>query len=170
MIYLRSVNKPEETHTIQEFIQCASKSDYLGYADLSYMEKRDNIEYVIKNAVDDYYIELEELAKEIQFADWAVIKYRFNPKKLSIDLYNTTRLWHMILRINGMGNVHDFDLENHKIKLLEPKDMTNFMSKVYNAERFSLLAYNGAHENDVTPKSVNKYYPLEDFSQRFLYM
>ena len=170
MIYLRSVNKPEETHTIQEFIQCASKSDYLGYADLSYMEKRDNIEYIVKNILDEYMDELNDLASEIKLSDWAVREYQYNPKKLSHKLYKTTRLWHMILRINGMGNVHDFDLENHKIKLLEPKDMTNFMSKVYNAERFSLLAYNGAHENDVTPKSVNKYYPLDDFSQRFLYM
>lgn len=171
MIYSNTTSQTHNSHTIQEFINLGRQNkDWLGYYDLSYIETRDNIEYVIKNAVDDYYIELEELAKEIQFADWAVIKYRFNPKKLSFDLYNTTRLWHMILRINGLANVHDFNLESHRIKLLEKADMKNFMGKIYSSEQFALQTFYNKHEDDTTPNFIERYRPLIDQSEKFLYM
>lgn len=171
MIYNNASNQVTETHTIQEFIiSGGNNKDWLGYYDLSYIERRENIEYIIKNIIDDYYNELDDLAKTIKFADWAVKKYRYNPKLLSYDLYKTTRLWHMILRLNGLANVHEFSLSNNKIRLLESADMRNFMGKIYSAEASSLQTFYNKHQNDETPHFIERYRPLIDHSSKFLYL
>lgn len=164
-------NNPDQSHTVQEFIGLGrNNKDHFGYYDFSYIEKREDIEYVVKNIIDDYMLELKEMCKNIQFADWAVRKYRYNPKMLSKDLYNTTRLWHMILRINGLANVHEFDLSNHKIKLIESEALRNFMGKVFGAENFSLQTFANRHKRDETPHFIDRYKPLIDHSNKFLYM
>ena len=162
---------PRKTHTIQEFIEIPNQvSDFFGYADMSYVENRDGIEYIVKNGVDNYLDELNDLARTINLTDTQVREYRYNPKKLSNKVYKTTRLWYMILKLNGLGNVHDFDLSSRKIKLLTAEDMRSFMSKVYNAEYNSILAYNSAHKNDTDVITEEKYIPDVNESRRYLYM
>ena len=168
MIYSNNVRRVSETHTVKEFVSYGQQNrDNIGYRDLSYIEKRDNLEYVVKNVLDDYLEELTELVKEVKLADWAVIKYRGNPKLLSYDLYNTTRYWHIILRINNLANTHDFHLESHKLKLIEPLQLKDFMSKVFNTEKFPLALYANAHERDETPKIIEKYVWTPDPSRKF---
>lgn len=171
MIYNDSVSNVQETHTVQEFIAAGTQSkDHYGYNDFSYIEKRNNIEYIVKNVIDDYYDELFELSKETKLADWAVTQYRGNPKKLSNELYGTTRFWHLILRLNGMANVHEFNLESHKLRLIEPIDIENFVSKVYNTEKFPLQTYKNSHENDPEPNIIEKYIYTPNPSRKYNFM
>lgn len=172
MISVSSVNptNPKETHTIQDFIRVGKQNrDYFGYDRLAYMETIDGIEYIVKNIIDEYQDELSDISKTIKLSHWAVTEFQYNPKKLSNRLYKTTRLWHMLLRLNGMGNVHDFDLENHKLVVVEPVDMINFMSKVFNAENLPLQIYKNAHSKDQFPEDNDRYRPIEDPSRKFLY-
>jgi hypothetical protein len=170
LIYLRNVSNVKKSHTVQEFIQLGGQNkDNLGYNDYSYIETRDRIEYVVKNIIDDYYSELMELAKEIKLADWAVREYRGNPKKLSNKLYGSTRYWHMILRLNGMANIHEFNLENHKLLLIEPEDLFNFMTKVHATEAIPISGYKKDHELDESPIVVEKYIYVKDPSRKFDY-
>lgn len=169
--YLGVASSPDQSHTVQEFIGLGrNNKDHFGYYDFSYIEKRNDIEYVVKNIIDDYMTELKELSKTIQFADWAITKYRYNPKMLSKDLYNTTRLWHMILRINGMANVHDFSLSDHKVKLIESATLRNFMGKIFSVESFSLQTFSNRHKQDETPHFIERYKPLFNHNAKFLYM
>lgn len=168
MIYNTSTTNVKNTHTVQEFISRGNQNrDHLGYYDFSYIEKRDHIEYVVKNILDDYHNELMDLAREVKLADWVVRDYRGNPKKFSDYLYGTTRYWHIILRINGMASVHEFNLENHKLNLIEPADLETFMSKVYNTEKLPLQMYANAHEDDVTPEIIERYVYVPDPSRKF---
>lgn len=163
MITTNYSSDPRNAHTVKEFVIAGGqKLDYYGYLDLSYMEKREGIEYIVKNVIDEYYDELFELAKDVELTDWSVIEYRFNPKKLSNKLYKTTRLWHMILRLNGLANVHDFSLESHKLKLLEPVDIRNFMNKVYSNEKLSLQIFKNRHKDDSTPILIERFYSITD--------
>lgn len=168
MIYNEAIRNVQETHTVREFIAAGTQDkDHYGYHDFSYTERRNAIEYVVKNVIDDYYDELFELSKEVKLADWAVIEYRGNPKKLSNKLYGTTRLWHMILRLNGMANIHEFNLENHKLRLIEPDDLQNFMGKVYNTEKFPLQTYRNSHKDDEEPLIIERYIYTPDPSRKF---
>lgn len=170
MIYQRVTNNVKNSHTVNEFIALGGQNkDNLGYNSYSYIEKRDRIEYVVKNIIDDYYAELLSLAKEVKLADWVVRDYRGNPKKLSNLLYGSTRYWHMILRLNGMCNIHEFNLENHKLLLIEPSDLKNFMSKVYDTEAIPIKAYKNNHELDETPVVIERYIYVKDPSRRFEY-
>ena len=66
-----------------------------------------------------------------------------------------------------MANVHEFNLENHKLRLIEPVDIENFMSKVYNTEKFPLQTYKNAHENDPEPYIIERYIYTPDPSRKF---
>ena len=46
---------------------------------------------------------------ELTEADYK--KYRFNPKRLSYDLYGTTELWGLLLDINEISSAIEFDLK-----------------------------------------------------------
>lgn len=55
----------------------------------------------------------EELATHIiqlNLTDAELNKYKYNPKLLSYDLYNTTELWFMILRVNELYSTTQFNL------------------------------------------------------------
>jgi len=45
------------------------------------------------------------------FTDLEYRKYRFNPKKLSYDLYGTTELWGVLLSLNELSSTVQFDLK-----------------------------------------------------------
>ena len=65
-----SARKASTSHTIQEFLSFASQlKDYTGYRDLSYIERRDGIEFTVKQVIDDYLYELREMAEEVKFAN-----------------------------------------------------------------------------------------------------
>lgn len=36
------------------------------------------------------------------------LRYKYNPKKLSLDLYNTEELWYMLLKLNNVSSEIDF--------------------------------------------------------------
>ena len=168
MILSTNVDNPQSSHTIQEFITSGRQNpDNIGHNNLSYIEKRNNIEYEVKIILDDYQEELMSVAKDIKLSDKSINEYKFNPKKLSNALYGTPRYWHVILRINGLASVHDFSLSKKTVKLLEPNDMKNIIGQIYSTEKKSIIAYNNAHDNMIIETPVNKYVYVKDASKKF---
>ena len=169
MILSMRVDNPQTSHTIQEFITAGKQNpDNIGHNQLSYIEKRNNIEYGVKIILDDYQDELISVAKDVKLSDKSIREYNFNPKKLSNALYGSPRYWHIILRINGLASVHDFYLNNRKtIKLLEPEDMQNIIGRIYSSEKKSLNTYNSAHDNMIIEVPINKYVYVKDASKKF---
>ena len=169
MIYSASTNKkPSEAHTVGEFIEIGQQTrTSIGYKDLTYVEKRNGLEFSVKNLIDDYWHEIIEASKVVKFSDKSVRKYRFNPKLLAYDLYGNTRLYYIILRLNGMCNVHDFSLENHNVRLLEPADASNILAKIQGAENMSLRKFTDAHKDDKIEIPILPYVYKRDPIARF---
>lgn len=59
--------------------------------------------------LDKYYEYLKKYFVEVTFTEDEYLKYRFQPKTLSMDLYETPELWSTILRINNIVSISEFD-------------------------------------------------------------
>ena len=86
--------------------------------------------------------EIMERTVDYEFSDLEYIKYRYKPKLLAYDIYDTTELFFVILAINGMCSVKDFT--KRKIKLLYKSDMLDLLNQIYSAESDYIL-YNRKH-------------------------
>jgi hypothetical protein len=154
-VFRADVRLPSDTHTISEFIKVGNQNKAkIGYPDLSYIEKRDGMEYVVKNTINDYLWEFKRYAKTIVLTNDEVLTYRFNPKKLAFDIYGSTRLYYIILLMNDMCDVHQFNLKNKTLLLLTPTQLSNYLSSVYKSDMNSIAKFNKAHENDVVYKPI----------------
>lgn len=132
-------NDPNKTSTIAEFI-AFKDNESINYHNLSFRDKYDNISYPIKNIIDDYYDELMELVEEVEMNETEYIKYRYKPRLLANDIYNNPDLDFIILTINGICNMKEFD--STTINLIKVVDLNNFLTSVYNANKEDIDAYN----------------------------
>lgn len=62
----------------------------------------------------DYF---DDIIVEIPLSEKEQEKYRYSPKKVSLDMYNTVDYWSLILYINECPSVIDFTPEKLKIVL-----------------------------------------------------
>lgn len=67
------------------------------------------------NLFEKYYELLIDNSIIVVLSDAEYKKYRFNPKKLSEDLYGTKELHYMLLRLNHMYSVIEFDLTEVRV-------------------------------------------------------
>jgi hypothetical protein len=81
------------------------------------------------SVVRNYLPYFESTLVEAQFTTAEVYKYKFKPKRLSLDLYGTTELWSALLEVNYMYSVIDFNLEK-TIKVFEPKRFLKLLNEV----------------------------------------
>lgn len=157
-IYNNAVTNPNQAHTLNEFITIGKISTAkLSYRDISYIENRDNMEFVVKNTLSDFLYELKEMSIKVELSDSEIRKYRYNPKMLSFDLYGTTRLYYVILALNDLCDVHKFDLKSKSLLLLTKSQMSDSISKIYKSDSFSISAFNNNHLNDTIFTPINKY-------------
>ena len=64
---------------------------------------------------------------------WEVLlKYSYNPGLLAYDIYGSSELEFVILKLNGIIDPKDFDFPT--IKLIEVDTMSEVLSNIYNAE------------------------------------
>lgn len=153
-----SLTKITDTHTINEFINMGlNSSDNNTYRDLSYFETRNGMEFIVKTILDDHIDILLENTVTVLLEDKDVRRYKFNPKMLSYDLYGTTKLFYIIMRLNGICNVHEFNLHNREIKLIPSTAMSKAISSIFKEEKFSLQTYNNKHKNDIIVEEIEKY-------------
>ena len=153
-IYNNAITNPNQAHTLSEFISIGKTSTAkLSYRDISYIENRDNMEFVVKNTLSDFIYELKQMSIKVALTDEEIRKYRYNPKMLSFDLYGTTRLYYVILLMNDLCDIHKFDLKNNNLLLLTKSQMANSISKIYKTDSFSIATFNNNHKNDaiITP-------------------
>ena len=150
-VYLNSVKSPSESHTLKEFISTGkSSSSKVSYRDLSYIENRDNMEFVVKNTLSDYLYELKKMAYNVTLTDDDYTKYRYNPKRLAYDLY-------IILLMNDMCDVHQFSLKSRKLVLLSRSQMSDAISSIYKSDATNISRFNNTHEDDVIRHPIEKY-------------
>lgn len=135
---LMRVTDPKKTATVEEFISFKN-DDTISYNNLSFKEKYDNIIYPIKNIIDDYIDELMQMTIEVTMSETEYLKYKYKPKLLAGYVYDNQELDFLILRINGITNMKEFDMRT--IKLVKEDDLTEFLLAVYNANKNDIEIY-----------------------------
>jgi len=131
---------PNTTYNMEDFISAGSGVT-LTYNNLSYLESLSNGARVpIFNVISDYMDELVKLCVKIELNDLQYIKYAYKPKLLAYDIYGNQELYFIILLVNGICDVKEFD---KKIINMIPVDrMNEVLTYIYNAEKKAIDAYN----------------------------
>lgn len=136
-----SDSSPMYTHNYSEFMETQNENTMINFPKLCFQQKIGRVEYVVKNILDDYMYELETLANTYELNDDEVKKYRYKPKLMSADVYNTTEFYFLILRLNNMRGPHEF-VNIDKIKLIQKSTLIKALAAIYNAESSALSIYN----------------------------
>lgn len=142
MSYYPSSNiSVDTTPTLDSFIR-SKPSSQLSYYYLSLLEKDtvNNIHYDVYNVISDYLPELKRMARIVTLNNEEYYTYRFKPKLLAHYLYGNGELYFIILMLNDMWSVKDFDIK--KVKLISKSDLADILSKINAAERKFIDEYN----------------------------
>lgn len=137
--------KPQYTYTLDQYIACKSDS-VMCYHNLSFSDIRDGLVYDTYNVTSDYIDELrEEYCVNVVLSESQLSKYKYRPKLLCYDIYGNGELAFIILLINDMANVKQFNRKN----LLMPKRtvMKNIIKYLYNANKNAISTYRAFSES-----------------------
>ena len=129
--------------TLEDF--AASKpSNKLSYYDLSLLQKSNgnSIEFSIYNVISDYMADINAVTVDIILTEEEYMKYRYKPKLLANKVYGNPELFSIILLVNGIWSVKDFNYR--KIKLVKRKDLSTMLSSINSSERSFLDTYNNS--------------------------
>lgn len=117
------------------------------YATMSFTEERERIQFAVGNLVtDDYYPELKAKCVRVHLSDDDIMKYKYRPKMLAYDIYDNTELYYVILRVNDLYNVKDFNLSKKYIYLPSKKVLKEFLADVHNFDIRNIRTFNSNHE------------------------
>ena len=156
-IYNEFINKTTETHTLSEFIDIGNNNHEINYIDITFNENRDGLEFVVKVLLDDYVEDLLDMTVDVDVTSEEVQKYKYNPKMLSYDLYGSTSFFYVILRLNNLCNIHDFDISSKKLKLLPKTIMSKVVSLIYSDNKNAIDAFNNYNAEDSIPTKIVPY-------------
>lgn len=134
--------KPSQTYTVEDFI-LAGHGVSITYDRYSYKELLSNgTEIPILNVINDYMRDFKDHAVTVQLTDEEYRKWRYRPKLMCYDIYGNQEIYWVIMLLNGMIDVKDFNLETRKLLLIPTREMASLMSAVYNAEYKYIEDYN----------------------------
>lgn len=138
-----AANKISQSYTMEQFI-ALGKAVSVTYDKYSFKEILSNgTEISILNVVNDYMREIKEECVTVKLSDTEAKKYRYKPKLLCYDVYGAQEVYFVILLINGIIDVKEFDFTT---LLMPTKDKLNqYLSDIYNAEYRYIKDYNGTH-------------------------
>ena len=128
------MSDPTTTSTLESFINYKNLDNNVYYKDLAIFEKSIDGKSVLLsyNILNDYRKEIFDFIIPITLTDEEFQKYQYQPKKLAYDLYGSTEYYYMILFINSMTNIKEFN--RRRINLMRAKDMSNVLSAIYSSE------------------------------------
>jgi hypothetical protein len=94
----------------------------------------------ILDVINDYMDEIRSLCVTVKLSDDEYRKYMYKPKLLCYNIYGNPELYFVILLINDMADVKEF---NKRTFLMLSRDyMSQLMSYIYNSEIDSIKVYN----------------------------
>lgn len=140
---LKNTNDPTLTHNLSEFLQAGRNSKAASYGDFCYFERDGNIVYTVKNIMDTYLPELKELAIVVVLSDEEYDKYVYNPKRLAYDVYGSTDLYHIIMQLNNIANIRDFDMK--RLLMLRKSDLMEIITRIMTGESKDMAMFNRLH-------------------------
>lgn len=138
-----NANSPDQASTLEDFITLGKSGANITYYNYSVLQVENTtdgkmqIQFVQDNIVNDYMEILQDNAVKVELNQDEQNKYYYNPDLLSYDIYGSTELDFIILKLNGIIDPKDFDLP--KIKLIQADTLIELLSDIYNAESKHLL-------------------------------
>ena len=131
---------PQNTTTIEALVE-SGKSVTAKYSNFSYLEEASNGSLVaVKNVIWDYIDELKNASIMVKLTDKEFYKYQYRPKRLCYDIYGNTEIDFVIMAINNIADVTEFDSKT--LRMLKVEDMQELITLIYNAERKAIENYN----------------------------
>lgn len=88
----------------------------------------DAIRISIDSIIDKYRYLLEQYIYQYTIPENEFKMFKWNPKMLSYNLYDTTEYWYLLLAINNC--VSKIDFVNNTIKIIDPKKLKEFVNEV----------------------------------------
>ena len=141
--------RPDKTYTIEQYVACQSDT-VACYRNMSFTDLYNGSEYEIYNVISDYLEELrsEDYSLTVELTNAQLDKYMYKPKLLCHELYNNTEVHFIILAINDMYSVKQF---NKKIlKLPTVTMMETLCTQIMNANREAIETYKKFKNNRMT--------------------
>lgn len=125
---------PAKTHTVEDFIDMKSNDDYTYAIMALYMQSivDKTVIYSSDNVLYTYLKELKSYSIKYTFTEDEYYKYRFRPKLLAYDIYGSTELYFIILALNDMCNIKDFN--KRTLNLLYKSDLSDLLSQIMETE------------------------------------
>ncbi len=125
---------PEKALTIPELIDLGNKCE-LTLATSSLYYRTGDVIYPIESIYTEYLNIIEPMCVSVTLTDSDMEKYRYKPRALSLEIYNTIELWFFILIINRMKSTLEF---NRRKLVLLPKDKLNVLSEIISNNKTKL--------------------------------
>lgn len=143
---LYNYNKPQNTYTIDQFIQCQSDTNVC-YNNLSFIDQRNSIKYNTYNVLSDYLDEIREnYCLKIKLDKDNMFKYKYRPKLLCYDIYGDGELAFIIMIINDICDVKEFTKDTLLMPTIE--NMQLITKRLYNANKNDIEVYNEKNKMD----------------------
>ena len=131
---------PDTTYTIDSFVTIGRMTS-VTYDKFSYKEMLSNGTIAsILNTIDDYIPEINDYVVNVELSREQYLKYRFKPKLLCYDIYGNGEVYWLIMRINGIIDVKEFDFK--VLKMIRVEDLEMIFTRIYNAEYKWMNQYN----------------------------
>lgn len=120
-----------KAYTIEEFIN-SKNLNQISYDKLSLYEQMESGDlFLVYNVLNDYYDEVIEHSAYLQLTDEEYMKYRFRPKLLAWRIYGDPELFFILLFLNNICSVKDFDFK--RLRILKPNDLNQVISAITNS-------------------------------------
>lgn len=117
--------------TIKETVELGKEleitSNTLHYKKVITNSNNENFIFSISSIFDKYYELMKERTMTIELTDAEYRKYIYKPKLLSLDLYGTTELDFLLLRLNNMTSCIYFNKQTFKVF---DKDITTLLNEI----------------------------------------
>lgn len=146
------------TYTLEQFINSAPINS-LSYQSFCFIENSemptgDIIGFPVYTIINDYLPELKELCRTITLSDKELEQYKYRPKLLAHFLYGETELDFIILKLNDIFSVNDFDRQT--LKLISKSDLYRALTDIRSSEKNNLKIYNDFANSETEKKNILK--------------
>lgn len=140
--YVNSAQQvPSRTCTLDDFVN-AKPSGQLSYYYLSLLEPdtAHRIEFDVYNVMSDYIQDLKDMSTVVTLSEQEYLRYRFRPKLLADFLYGNGELYYIILWLNDIWSVKDFNFR--EVRLISKSQMSQALSSINGSEKSFIDSYN----------------------------
>ena len=119
-----SNNDVDSLYSISDLIEIGKNNSLsLDNTNIYAYDHNSKIAYPVQNIFRGEYRQIiYQNCKKIKLNDKALEHYKYNPKKLSKDLYGIVDLWHLVLWLNNMVSVSEFN--KAELILLDPSRLS----------------------------------------------